>query len=152
MQLIPKLWLVLCFTGTTLFTPLRAQNLSDEQKIKQTVSDFFQALSDADSIKFKNQCKPDFFILENGEIQLLDTLKMLVKSMVGSGVKRINTLNFKRIVIRRDVAWVTYLNRADFTKGDVRSTVDWLESAVLTRSSGSWKLAMLHSTKLPKKK
>ena len=37
---------------------------------------------------------------------------------------------------------------AGFSAGNRQQTVRWLESAVLTREEGKWKIAVLHSTRL----
>lgn len=46
------------------------------------------------------------------------------------------------------MAWVSYWNKATFTKGKLVETVVWLESAVLIRDDNEWKIQMLHSTRI----
>lgn len=131
--------------------PLLAQTAGEETAVKKVVVDAFQALADLDMTKFRSHCQPDFTLLENGEVWTVDTLEARIKPNIGSGMKRINTLVFRRVAVRGTTAWVTYDNRADIERKGQQRTVRWLESAVLEKVNGVWKLAMLHSTVLPKK-
>ena len=47
-----------------------------------------------------------------------------------------------------DMAWIAYVDKGNV--GDARGSVaqQWLESAVLTKQSGAWKLVSLHSTRV----
>lgn len=151
MQLIPKVLLTLLLTLLTRSTPLYGQVTTDEGQVKKVIVDAFQALADVDMAKFRSYCQPDFTLLENGEVWTVDTLEARVKPYIGSGMKRINTINFKRVSVKGATAWVTYNNQADVEIKERRKTNRWLESAVLEKSKGAWKLAMLHSTVLTKK-
>lgn len=135
-----------------LLTASLALAQADEAAVKTVVTDAFQALADIDVARFRSHCQPDFTLLENGEIWTVDTLEARMKPYVGSGMKRVNTLDFKKVTVKGTTAWVTYLNRADLDRNGQKMTVRWLESAVLEKENRTWKLAMLHSTVLPKKK
>ncbi|WP_461052489.1 nuclear transport factor 2 family protein [Spirosoma arcticum] len=135
----------------TLFTPLYAQTTADEEQVKNVIVDAFQALADLDMAKFRSYCQPDFMLLENGEIWTVDTLEARMKPRIGSGMKRINTVDFERVTVKGNVAWVTYNNQADIDAKGQKRTIKWLESAVLEKERRGWKMTLLHSTVLLRK-
>ena len=151
MPFISKTLLVGLLSAFTLVMPLYGQTTADEQQVKKVVLDAFQALADLDMAKFRGYCQLNFTLLENGEVWTVDTLEARVKPYIGSGMKRVNTLDFKRVSVNGATAWVTYNNRADIDMKGQKMKREWLESAVLNNEQGVWKLAMLHSTVLPKK-
>jgi hypothetical protein len=63
-------------------------------------------------------------------------------------IQRINKFEFITIEQKDNIAWVSYNNSADFRLGEKQQTKKWLESAVLVRTKGRWKIQMLHSTKI----
>ncbi|MBC3792175.1 nuclear transport factor 2 family protein [Spirosoma utsteinense] len=147
-----KAGLLLILLGNAFVGSLYGQNTADETKIKQVIQGFFQAFSDEDIPKLRSYCQADFTLLENGEIWSLDTLEAKLKPNFGKGMRRINTIYFSRIQVKRATAWVAYSNQAAIAMKGRKATIHWLESAVLEKSKGAWKLSMLHSTKLPPKK
>lgn len=44
------------------------------------------------------------------------------------------------------IAWTTYYNQADVTRNGTAYVVKWLETAILTKEDGQWKIKTLHST------
>jgi hypothetical protein len=78
----------------------------------------------------------------------MDTLinKMLPRK--NSNVKRINAFEFIQTEQSGNVAWVSYHNSARFISGEREQVVRWLESAVLVKTKGKWKIQLLHSTKV----
>jgi ketosteroid isomerase-like protein len=151
MQLFTKALLLGLLTLNPFVASLKGQNTTDDEKVKHVIVDCFQALADVDMNKFRSYCQPDFVLLENGAVWSLDTLEAKMKPNIGSGMKRINTINFRKLVVKGATAWVTYDNQADIDRKGQKTTIKWLESAVLDKINGNWKLAMLHSTVLPKK-
>lgn len=109
------------------------------------VQEFFAALSVPDQAKMRALVTADFQLLEQGEDWRLDDLLKLLKP---SETKRRNFFNVVRSEVTGDVAWVSYWNRAVITNAEKSRAVVWLESAVLRKQSGVWKLQMLHSTRL----
>ncbi|WP_052731027.1 nuclear transport factor 2 family protein [Spirosoma radiotolerans] len=147
-----KLLSVIILLTAVAFSPLYGQSKTDEQNVKQVINGFFQALSDEDIPSLRSYCRTDFTLLESGEIWSLDTLEAKIKPYFGQGARRINKIDFKKIVIKGTSAWVVYFNQADMELNARKGTINWLESAVLTKNEGQWKLTLLHSTTLPKKK
>ena len=113
---------------------------------------FFQGLSERNLDKMRSCTTRDFTILEHGVIWNIDTLGAFAAKPLPAGFKRINTFDFFQADVRKDMAFVSYRNKAEIsTPGQLR-TVQWLESAVFIKEGKSWKLKMLHSTRLPQER
>ena len=120
----------------------------DKASIEGTIVGFFNGLSlvDADTLKFYTT--PDFQLLEDGEVWNLDTLLNKVMPRKNSKVQRINKFEFLRTEQNGKMAWVSYHNSAEFRLGEKQQVVRWIESAVLVKDKGRWKMQLLHSTKV----
>ena len=120
----------------------------DSQSIQATVIGFFNGLSLINSDTLKHYTTSDFELLEDGEVWNMDTLVNAVKPLKGSNMIRVNSFNFLTTKIQKDIAWVSYYNTADYTMDEKKRQVRWLESAVLVKTKGRWKIQLLHSTKI----
>ena len=109
------------------------------------VQELFAAMSAVDHEKMKSVVTDDFQLLEAGEDWTIDDLIAVIKI---SEYQRRNYFGLIKTKISGSMAWVSYWNKATFTKGENFETVAWLESAVLIRDGVSWKIQMLHSTKI----
>lgn len=139
------------FTFLIIFSlnlTVQAQRTSESDKIEGTVTRFFDGLAQLDDDKIKAEVTKDFTLLEHGLVWNTDTLLNRIKPRKGQNIKRINTLVFTITEQSGDTAWTVYYNTADFHSGDKVRTVKWLESAVLVKIRGTWKLKLLHSTDL----
>jgi len=111
----------------------------------KVVQDLFSAISEVDHTKMKNTVTSDFQLLEVGEDWDIGDLIEVVNS---SEFLRRNYFNVLKMKTSEDMAWVSYWNKATFTKGELLETVVWLESAVLVKDDNDWKIQMLHSTRI----
>jgi len=144
------LLLTILFFAAILF--VHAQNqLSDEEKlVQQTVTNMFQALAGRDMVQLKYYCKEDILILENGSVWNLDTLVQKVSQITTADFKRINKIEFIETKISGKVAWTTYHNQAEITTNGKSAIINWLETAILMKEDGRWKIKTLHVTLLKK--
>lgn len=109
------------------------------------VQELFFAMSAVDHQKMKSVVTEDFQLLEVGEDWTIDDLINVVKP---SDYRRRNYFSVIKSETLGGMAWVSYWNKATFINGDKKSTVAWLESAVLVKSDHQWKIKMLHSTRI----
>lgn len=120
----------------------------DKNKIEATVAGFFNGLSLVDPDTLKYYSTPDFQLLEDGQVWNLDTLISKVMPRKNSKIVRVNKFDFIKTAQSGNMAWVSYHNSAEFRLGEKQQILRWMESAVLIRTGGSWKIQLLHSTKL----
>jgi ketosteroid isomerase-like protein len=125
-----------------------AQTLSEERKVQQVLVMFFDALSENDLAGMQKYMTPDIRILEHGVIWNMDTVVALASKPRPANFKRINTINFFQTEVRNEFAFVSYNNKADISSANGERKVTWLESAVLVKEGGEWKVKMLHSTRI----
>ena len=119
----------------------------EKDSIEASISRFFDGISEINADKLKGYTTGDFILLENGQVWNLDTLITKINVRKNSGIKRINKFQFISTEQTGNIAWVSYHNTADFSLNEKQQTVKWLESAVLRKENGRWKIKLLHSTR-----
>lgn len=119
--------------------------LAKENSPFKVVQDLFAAMSAVNHSKMKSLVTEDFQLLEVGEDWTIDDLIEVVQP---SEYKRRNYFGIIRNEVSGKMAWISYWNKATFTKGVETKNVAWLESAVLIKGNAGWKLKMLHSTRI----
>lgn len=111
-----------------------------------TVVAFFTALSDANHQGLRDSTTENFLVLEHGEVWNLDKLLSVVRP------KATLRRNFFSVVsedVRGDTALVNYWNKAlEQSENREERTRAWLESVVIIKKGGTWKLLQMHSTRL----
>jgi hypothetical protein len=119
---------------------------SDADSIKSAVANFFDGLSEGDIAKMKAHTTTDFQLLEHGEVWNMDTLSFYVSKPRPIGYKRLNSFNFITVNQTGTNAWASYFNTASVSIGEKQQTRKWLESVVLKKENGRWKIQLMHST------
>jgi len=127
------------------FILIGQSTLAGEEKPFKPVNDLFLAMSQVDHKKMKAEVTDDFLLLEHGEVWKIDDLIKVVKP---SEYKRTNYFSIINIRFKTDIAWINYWNKANFDNGKNSEDIVWLESAVVVKDSGVWKLEQMHSTRL----
>ncbi len=122
---------------------------SDEAAaIKAAIEENYAAYSSFDEARYRSTTTEDFLLLEHGE--LIDR-EGDVASMArpGTGFRRTDLFDFGQVKIAGSTAYAVYTLRSEI-HDDRRGTRDreWLESAILRREDGQWKMALLHSTRV----
>jgi len=117
------------------------------QAVQQSVINMFDALSNRDSVSLKKYCADDITLYEYGQAWNLDTLiNKAIRLNTAPDFKRINTINFINTTVYNKVAWATYHNQADISMNGKQITIKWLETVVLVKEQGRWKIKVLHSS------
>jgi len=122
--------------------------LTNEQSVQNSVIDLFQALADRNLTNLKKNCTADILVLETGLVWNLDTLEMKVSQTTAPDFKRINTFEFIKTEVNGKTAWTTFNNQAEVTRNGKTGVIKWLETAILVKDDGQWKIRVLHSTLL----
>jgi ketosteroid isomerase-like protein len=124
------------------------QCADDASAIRRAIKDNYAAYSGFDEQKYRATLADDYLLLENGE--LIDR-EGDVASMAkpGTGYRRSDTFDFRQIQAEGDIAYAVYFLNSDLYD-DINGNRhrEWLESAVLRRSDGAWRMALLHSTRV----
>ena len=123
----------------------------DEEAVKQAIkNDYYLYFVKMDENAYRSILTEDYLLLENGELfDAEGDIALMPKP--DSGYERTDTFDFRYVKIEGDFAYAVYFLKADITE-KVNGTIhkEWLESTILRRSGDSWKIALLHSTRIAK--
>jgi ketosteroid isomerase-like protein len=136
--------------AATLSREVQADDAVPE--FKRIVVDYYKVYyTDLDRRKYRSMLTDDYVLLEDGDIVSLEKDISLMPTPQDD-YQRKDTFDFRSVKIQKDVAYLVY-----FLKSDIRDKQEgarrraYLESMILRRDSGgTWRVALLHSTKLSK--
>ena len=129
-----------------LSTQFSFAQISEKAEVQQVITRFFDALSVANIPLMKAEVSDDFILLENGEIWTIDTLANKISRPKPEGYLRQNSFDFITTKIDKNRAFVYYKNKAEISSKTRNATVKWLESAILRKEKGRWRMELMHST------
>jgi hypothetical protein len=141
--------LALLMITMSLSPLLQAQQLwtKDQQQVQQAVVKMFEALSNRDSVNLKAHCTSDITLYEYGQVWNMDSLiHKAISTNTAVDFARTNTFEFLSTQTDKKTAWVTYKLSSSITKDSKQTTIQWLETVVLTKQKKHWKIKHLHST------
>jgi len=119
---------------------------ADKVAIETVMQDFFAAITKYDSEALRKQCAADFVLIEHGLWRNADSLINLMKGFEGKATMKY-TFDDIKSTVEGSVGWMTYNNHGLMTMGDKQAKYEWAESAVFKKQNGTWKMALLHSTR-----
>lgn len=128
--------------------PSIAQNQSDKLKIQEPVNRFFHGIASLDENAIKSEFSNGAMIFESGKLWNLDSLLNAIRPLKTMNFKRVDKIDFINTEQKGDIAWVSYFNQATMNINNQQRIAKWLETAILSRESGSWKIKVIHSTRL----
>lgn len=150
-KMMIKTTLLIIFLATS--TVVKAQTIltKDQQKVQETVINFFEALSNRDSIALKKHTTADIVLYEYGSIWNADTLiRKAIKLNTASDFKRINNFDFITTTVTNKTAWASYNLFSEIIKDGKMISMQWLETVIVLKKKKMWKIKVLHSTLIKK--
>ncbi len=143
------------FAVGLLSTNVIAQSCKTTEADKTAVIDAMRTLYAGatvdDMAKMHSVTAPDFYGFDGGhQYSSIDDLMIVVKAEQDKGVKYIWNVTAPRVTIHCNEAWITYVNDGSFQPpgSDKPHPARWLESAVLEKQAGAWKIVFFHSTQV----
>lgn len=130
-----------------------AQTTSKEaQPLHEVIEKTFEALNRADTVALNDLLTNDVHFYEYGESWDLERVrKIALKSTETPGFHRVDSFDYVRTKQTGNTAWVTYYLKSDITRNGKTETHHWMETVILVKEKGKWRLDVLHSTRLEKK-
>ena len=122
---------------------------TDQVQVTEAVRTMFTALSAENIPKLRAVIAPDFYAFEAGGRITGDALIDLIKKAHAAGKTYVWTVNEPEVHIDGSMAWVTYINRGSIKDASETKNVSWLESAILRKEDGNWRIQFFHSTRMP---
>lgn len=128
----------------------KSKPLSAEQlQVVNTVTTIFAAAETGDLNKFHSVIAPGFYIFDNGNRFDGDQIMELIKKLQTVGNRYRWNVTDPDVHVNGDNAWIAYINRGSVTNATGKHDQQWLESAVLEKQSGVWKILFMQSTRVP---
>jgi len=128
---------------------LASQPDRDQEKVIEAVRSMYAALTADDLDKFRAVTAPNFYAFDLGKRFTGDALMDLIKTAHAAGKVYVWTVNEPEVHISGDIAWITYINHGSVKDASGTKDVTWLESAVLQKEKGTWRIHFFHSTRAP---
>jgi ketosteroid isomerase-like protein len=125
------------------------QTAADKTQVTEVVRAMFAALAANDLDKFRAVTAPDFYAFDVGKRFTRDALIDLIKTAQAAGNVYVWTVNEPEVHISGDIAWITYVNKGSVKDSSGTTDMTWLESAVLRKEKGIWRIHFFHSTRAP---
>jgi ketosteroid isomerase-like protein len=123
---------------------------TDGKPVADTVQAFFAALRKDDLAAVQQVTTPDFYAYDVGKHF---TSAAELAGAIAQAHKAGVTLDWNLAAIDThlscDMAWAAWENHGHVGPADALKPMNWLESAVLVRDHGRWRIRFLHSTRVP---
>ncbi len=124
---------------------------ADLRKAQLVLRGYSDAISRWDYAEMRRLCSPGFRLFEDGEIWTVDDHVAFLRRYEG---KASIAYEFTEATgaVDGNVAWFTHRNSAKAQIEGKAISFEWIESAVLRKTNGEWRLVLLHSTTAKKGK
>jgi hypothetical protein len=115
----------------------------------------YAAATTDDLARFHTVATPDFYAFDGGTRYDGDALMNMVKSFHDKGTVFVWSVTQPHVKSDCHLAWITYINRGSMTPPGAAQNkpatqqVTWLESAILQKQAGAWRIRFFHSTRVP---
>ncbi len=121
----------------------------DDAAVVQTVRSMFTAATNDDVKAFNTLVEPGFYMYDSGQRFDGDAIMKLIAQAHAKGAKYVWSVTQPDVHVHCDEAWIAYVNDGSVQQepGAAVMPVKWLESAVLRRDGGAWKVVFFHSTR-----
>lgn len=131
-----------------LFAPAGARPPSEESQVIAAMEAMYGALEVDDSARLATLLAPDFYAFDGGRDFKGMELAYFIRQAHASGKVFRWTVTKPSVHLKADIAWITYENVGSVGTGTDLKAQTWLESAVLRKQAGRWRIMFLHSTRV----
>jgi ketosteroid isomerase-like protein len=122
---------------------------SSEALVVEAMTTMYAAATADDLTKFNTVASPAFYAFDGGERFTGDALMALISRLHAAGSVHVWRVTEPEVHVQGDLAWITYVNRGSIQDASGTKPVMWLESAVLGKEDGRWRIRFFHSTRVP---
>ncbi|WP_341214966.1 nuclear transport factor 2 family protein [uncultured Wocania sp.] len=129
----------------------KTNDTKDFEAVKNLIQGVFDDVwSDKKAELLTKYHTDDFILLEHGEVWTNDTIANWCKraKLRDTGLKRINSFDFFKAEKEDNRIWMAYHNYATIKSDSLERKLQWLESIVAIKKDSTWKLEMMHSTRV----
>jgi ketosteroid isomerase-like protein len=127
--------------------PSTAAPAAEEIRVVDTVKAVFAAAVADDLGKFHAVTTKDFYAYDNGMRFDGDALMQAIQKQHAAGYVYEWNVTQPEVHVAGNVAWITYINKGSVKRPEGTVQVTWLESMMLEKKGGKWRIHFVHSTK-----
>ena len=124
---------------------------ADAEEIVATIERVFLAIGDNDRNRLEEMLCEDFHAFENGVRMTGRELLETMSRYHAEGRRYRWSVNAPQAEVHGSLGFLAYVNRGSITAAPGREPMpmSWLETVLLRREDSGWRLAFLHSTRMP---
>ena len=125
---------------------------ADKTAVANALRTLYAGATVDDMAQMHSVTSPTFYAFDGGQqYSSIDDLMKVVKTYQDQGVKFIWNVTMPQVTIDCNEAWITYVNNGSIQLPNTTNPTptQWLESAVLEKQDGTWKIVFFHSTRVP---
>jgi hypothetical protein len=125
---------------------------ADKTAVANALRTLYAGATVDDMAQMHSVTSPTFYAFDGGQqYSSIDDLMKVVKTYQDQGVKFIWNVTMPQVTIHCNEAWITYVNDGSIQLPNTTNPTptQWLESAVLEKQDGTWKIVFFHSTRVP---
>ncbi len=124
---------------------------ADKTAVIDTLRTFYAAASVDDIPRMHTVTAPDFYAFDGGQsFASLDSLMKNIQTYRDKGFKFVWSVTDPHVTVHCGDAWIRYVNIGSVQMpNQAPEPYKWLESAVLEKQSGRWKIVFFQSTPVP---
>ena len=134
---------IACLPGKAL----ASQATTDQEKVVEAMRLMYVAATNDDMDQFRAVTSPDFYTFDGGKRMTGDELMGFIKDAHAAGKVYVWEVTEPQVYVDGQTAWITYVNRGSLQDATGRKDLTWLESAVLRKDNGTWRIHFFHSTR-----
>ena len=124
--------------------------IAEAQEIIAAIERAFAAIGNDDQIQLKEILCEDFHAFENGVPMAGEELLGIMSGYHAEGRRYQWSVNSAQVEVHGDFGAAVYVNRGSVSMpGSEAIPMSWLETVLLRREESRWRLAFLHSTRMP---
>jgi SnoaL-like domain len=122
---------------------------ADRDQVVEVMRTMYAAATADDLAKFHTVAVPDFYAFDGGTRYDGDALMNMIKTFHDRGIVFVWSVTQPHVESDCHLAWITFVNRGSKRDASGTKNLSWLESAVLQKQSGAWRIRFFHSTRVP---
>lgn len=124
---------------------------AEHEAVVNTMRTFYAGASKDDFAVFRKVLAPDFYAFDGGKrFDGVGVLEFVKAEFQDKGYVFVWTVTDPTVHTACNMAWISYTNVGSITDPSGKTMpMQWLESAVLQRAEGGWRIRFFQSTRVP---
>jgi hypothetical protein len=122
---------------------------ADRDQVVEVMRTMYAAATADDLAKFHTVAAPDFYAFDGGTRYDGDALMSMIKTFHDKDIVFVWSVTEPHVESDCHLAWITFVNRGSRRDASGTKNLSWLESAVLQKQSGAWRIRFFHSARVP---